>query len=78
VTADRIVVDRFDVANAAFWLDMVALWLEVPDHAHQLACDLWAHPEPIVDTGRPLTVIIGRAAAALRASLDADSHPEDR
>ena len=74
---EHILVDRFDIANAAFWLDMVASWLEVPDHAHQLATDLWAHPEPIVDTGRPLTVIISRAAAALRVSLDADT-PEVR
>jgi hypothetical protein len=67
---DTIVVDRFDVANAAFWLHHIACWLDDPDHAHQLACDLWADA---VDTGPPLTVIVGRAAAALRATLNADA-----
>jgi hypothetical protein len=61
------VVDRFDVANAAFWLGQVAGWLDHPDHAHQLAGDLWANA---VDTGPPLTVIVGQAAAALRNTLN--------
>jgi hypothetical protein len=64
---DTVVVDRFDVANAAFWLDMVACWVTDPAHAHQLADDLWGDT---VDTGVPLTVIIARAAAALRATLN--------
>jgi hypothetical protein len=51
---------------------MVAVWLQVPAHAHQLADDLWAKPTGAVDTGRPLTVIVGRAAAALRATLNTD------
>lgn len=67
VRPDTIVVDRFDVANAAFWLDQVAVWLDDPDHADQLAEDLWANA---VDTGVALTVIVARAAAALRTSLN--------
>jgi hypothetical protein len=66
---DTVTVDRFDVANASFWLDMVACWLSDPAHAHQLAADLW---DDTVDTGEPLTLIVGRAAAALRATLNAD------
>ena len=62
---DQITVDRFDVANAAFWLAQVACWLDDPDHADRFAGDLWAGQ----DAGPPLTVIVGRAAAALRATL---------
>ena len=67
---DTLLVDRFDVANASFWLDMVAAWLTDPAHAHPLAVDLW---DDTIDAGVPLTVIIGRAAAALRATLNADA-----
>jgi hypothetical protein len=68
---DTLMVDRYDVANASFWLDMVAGWLTDPAHAHQLAADLW---DDTIDTDAALTVIIGRAAAALRATLnDADA-----
>ena len=67
---DTVVVDQFDVANASFWLDMVTRWLTDPAHAQQLAADLW---DDTVDTDVPLTVIIGRAAAALRATLNADA-----
>ena len=70
ITVDQINVDRFDVANAAFWLAQVASWLADPDHAHWFAEDLWAGAGQ--DAGPPLTVIVGRAAAALRATLDAD------
>lgn len=77
MTPDHVLVDRFDVANAAFWLDMVAVWLADPAHADQLAVDLWDNPVAAGGTGRPLTLIVGRAAAALRASLDAD-HVEVR
>lgn len=72
---DTLQVDRFDVANAAFWLDMVAAWLDDPAHASQLAADLWADT---VDTGVALTVILGQAAAALRATLNAaaDTDPD--
>ena len=69
---DTVMVDRFDVANASFWLDMVTRWLADPAHAHQLAVDLW---DDTVDADVPLTVIIGRAAAALRATLNADADP---
>ena len=67
---DTVVVDRFDVANASFWLDQVACWLNDPTHADQLAVDLW---DDTVDAGVPLTVIIGRVAAALRATLNVDA-----
>lgn len=67
---DTLVVDRFDVANASFWLDQVAAWLDDPDHAHRLAEDLWGNAE---NTGPPLTVIVGRAAAALRATLNRET-----
>ncbi len=67
MTPDMIMVDRFAVANAAFWLDQVAGWLDNPDHAHQLAEDLWVNA---VGAGPPLTVIVGRAAATLRNTLN--------
>lgn len=70
---DTVRVDRFDLANAAFWLDMVAAWLDDPAHAHQLAADLW---DDTVDTGTSLTVIVGRSAAALRATLNAAADAE--
>jgi hypothetical protein len=63
---DQIAVDRFDVANASFWLDQVAGWLADPDHADRFASDLWPG---FTDTGPPLTVIVGRTAAALRTTL---------
>jgi len=64
----QISVDEFDVANASFWLDQMAGWLADPDpdHGARLAADLWPG---FVDTGPPLTIIVGRAAAALRATL---------
>ena len=64
---DPVVIDRFDLANAAFWLAQVARWLADPDHAHRFAHDLWAGAG---EAGPPLTVIVGRAAAALRTTLD--------
>ncbi|WP_375432407.1 hypothetical protein [uncultured Friedmanniella sp.] len=67
---DTLQVDRFDVANASFWLDMVACWLDDPAHASQLAADLW---DNTVDAGEPLTVIVRRSAGALRAALTADT-----
>jgi hypothetical protein len=67
---DTVVVERFDIANASFWLDMVACWLGDPAHARQLAVDLW---DDTLDADVPLTVIIGRAAAALRVTLNADA-----
>ena len=63
---DQISIDRFEVANASFWLDQVAVWLAEPGHADQLAADLWP---AMADTGPPLTVILGRAATALREAL---------
>lgn len=39
---DTVVVDRFAIANAAFWLDMVACWVDDPAHADQLAAALRA------------------------------------
>jgi hypothetical protein len=67
MTRDMIIVDRFAVANAAFWLDQIASWLADPDHAEQLAGDLW--PD-VSDAGTPLTVIVSRAAAALRVLVN--------
>lgn len=67
MTGHVMVMDRFAVANAGFWLDQVAGWLDNPDHAHQLAGDLW--PD-VSDAGPPLTVIVSRAAAALRGHAD--------
>lgn len=63
---DQINIDRFEVANASFWLDQVAVWLAEPDHADRLAADLWPG---LADTGPPLTVILSRAATALRETL---------
>ena len=48
---DQISIDRFEVANASFWLDQVAVWLAEPGHADQLAADLWP---AMADTGPPL------------------------
>ena len=45
---ETLTVDRFAVANAAFWLDQVAAWLADPDHADQFAGDLWGnHANPV-------------------------------
>lgn len=63
---EQVAVDRFDVANASFWLDQVADWLGQGENAERLAADLWpGYP----DTGPPLQVIVGQAAACLRAAL---------
>jgi len=64
---DQVVVDRFDVANASFWLDQVAAWLVEDSHADQLAADLWPG---LLDTGPPLRLILDQAAAALREALN--------
>lgn len=69
---DTVVVDRFDIANASFWLDTIAHWLDDPAHADQLATDLWADT---VDSGVALTLIIGQAAAALRTTLNLSQGP---
>ena len=45
---DQVVVDRYDVANASFWLDQVTSWLDT-DHASLIAADLWPG---VVDMGR--------------------------
>lgn len=54
-------INRFDAANAAFWLDMVPLARR--SRARQaVALDLWA----IMNSG-PLNDIVGRAAADRRS-----------
>jgi hypothetical protein len=78
--ADQIVLDRFDVANASFWLDQIAVWLAEADHAERFAADQWpgfdcshnsSHNGNLSNnlSGTPLPVIIDRAAANLRAAL---------
>lgn len=64
---DQVIVDRFDLANASFWLDQMAGWLAQPGHGDRLAADLWPG---VVEVGPPLRVIVGRAAAALRSALN--------
>jgi hypothetical protein len=67
---DQIVVDRFDVANASFWLDQVAAWLAEANHAERFAADQWpGFGGTGAGTGLPLQVIVGRAAQNLRAAL---------
>ena len=66
IRPDQIMVDRFDVANASFWLDQIAAWLAEDGHADRVAADLWPGT---LHTGPPLQVIVGRAAAALRGAL---------
>jgi hypothetical protein len=65
---DQVRVDRFDVANASFWLDQFAGWLSEADHADRFAADLLPG---FVQTGTPVRVIVGRAAA-LRTASDSD------
>jgi hypothetical protein len=85
---DQIVVDRFDVANASFWLDQIAAWLAEADHAERFAADQWpgfdcshnGNPHASLSnnlSGTPLQVIIGRAAANLRTALRDDDRDEN-
>jgi len=62
-------ISWWNLANAAFWLDQVVLWLNQDDHAEQFAHDLYGtdHPE--------LHGIIAEAAAGLRATLNTDPGP---
>lgn len=66
MTRAQVLIDRFELANASFWLDQVAAWLADAEHADQLAEDLWPGYR---DTGPPVSVIVGQAAAALRGAL---------
>ncbi len=67
---EQVLIDRFPVANAEFWLTMMARWLAEPGHAERFADDLW----PGFDfPGPPVELIITQAAAALRAGLDAEA-----
>ena len=65
---EQLVIDRFPVANAEFWLAMTARWLAEPGNAERFATDLWGSPDTI--TGTPVQVIITEAAHQLRTVLD--------
>lgn len=70
---EQILVDRFPVANAEFWLSMMAHWLAEPGHAERFAADLW----PGFDFGGPpARVIVAETVTRLRDSLRA-SDPTD-
>lgn len=73
IRPEQIIVDRFPVANAEFWLSMTALWLAEPGNAEQFATDLWGRPDTI--TGTPVLEIVTDAAARLRAVLS-DPDPD--
>jgi hypothetical protein len=64
---DQIMIDRFPVANAEFWLTMTARWLAEPSHADQFAADLWPG---FSFAGPPVQVIVAEAAIRLRAWLN--------
>jgi hypothetical protein len=64
---DQIMIDRFPVANAEFWLTMTARWLAQPGHADQFAADLWPG---FSFGGPPVQVIVAETATRLRASLN--------
>jgi hypothetical protein len=61
---DKVRVDRFDIANASFWLDQLAGSLSEADNGDRFAADL---RPGIVQTATPVRVIVGRAAAGARA-----------
>ena len=71
--AEQILIDRFPVANAEFWLTMTARWLAEPGHADQFAADLWPG---FSFGGPPVQVIVAETAARLRTSLDAAADTE--
>jgi hypothetical protein len=64
---EQILIDWFPVANAEFWLSMMARWLAEPGNAEQFATDLWAGFEV---AGRPVQVIVTDTATRLRDSLN--------
>ena len=59
----------WNLANAAFWLDQVVLWLNQDDHAEHFAHDLYGCTDP------DLHGIIAEAAAGLRATLNTEVGP---
>lgn len=68
-SAGRIRIDWWDLANGAFWLDQIVLWLNQADHADQLARDLYGTDDT------HLHDIIANAAAGLRAALNPQMGP---
>jgi hypothetical protein len=73
---DQTQIDRFPVANAEFWLTMMARWLAEPGHADQFADDLWPG---FCFAGPPVQVIVAETVDRLRASLrDTDDGAESR
>ena len=71
---DQIWIDRFPVANAEFWLSMMARWLAEPGHADQFAADLW----PGFDfAGPPVQVIVAETVDRLQASLHDTHHDHE-
>ena len=73
IRPEQIIIDRFPVANAQFWLSMTARWLAEPGNADQFATDLWGRPDTI--SGTPVQVIVTEAAAQLRTVLS-DPNPD--
>ena len=67
---DQVTLDRFPVANAEFWLTMMARWLAQPGHADRFADDLWPG---IRIGGPPVEVILAEAAGRLRDALDEEA-----
>jgi hypothetical protein len=71
---EQILIDRFPVANAEFWLTMTARWLAEPGHADRFAADMW----PGFDFGGPpVEVIVAEAATRLRTSLNDGDTDDD-
>lgn len=71
---EQILIDWFPVANAEFWLSMMARWLAEPGHAEQFATDLW----PGFDVaGRPVQVIVTDTVTRLRDSLNTHTDGSD-
>jgi hypothetical protein len=69
----QILIDRFPVANAEFWLSMMARWLAEPGHAERFAADLW----PGFDFGGPpVEVIVTDTVTRLRDSLSTAQDPQ--
>ena len=70
---EQILIDRFPVANAEFWLSMMASWLAQPGHAERFANDVW----PGFDFGGPpVQVIVADTVTRLRDSLTQDAETE--
>lgn len=71
---DQVVVDRFAVANAEFWLSMIATWMAEPGHADRFCADVWGNQR---FCGEPVELIVAGAADRLRDAISA-ARPADR